>query len=333
MRIDIHNHFIPPYIIHQARQGKAVDGLTTQQHNGQEWVVHRQGFRYPLAPEFWNPEAKLSHMERLGIDISVLSIAPTMMFYWLDAADGQAFCQQTNEAMAQLAAQSKGRLYGLAALPLQDPKAAAAELKRSVQELGLLGALVGTTFEKTPLDDPRFEPVLATAAELNVPLLLHPYDKLVRMRQELADFYMSNLIGIPLATTLAASRLILSGCLDRHPDLTIVLMHAGGFLPYQIGRLDHGYRVRSETPANISSPPSGYIRRFYFDSITHAGDRLRSLIDWVGADRVVLGTDIPFDMADLNFAQKFAEVKLDEQIIETICSGNAKRILGLNRQV
>lgn len=329
MKIDIHNHFIPPYIIHEARRGQAVDGLTTEQSDGQEWVVHRQGYRYLLAPEFWEPEAKLRHMDRLGIDISVLSIAPTMMFYWLEAGEAQEFCQRTNEAMSELASQSGGRLYGLAALPLQTPEAAAAELRRAVTELGLLGALIGTTFEKIPLDDERFEPVLAAAAELNVPLLLHPYDKLVRMRRELTDFYMSNLIGIPLATTLAASRLILSGCLERHPNLTIVLMHGGGFMPYQIGRLDHGYRVRPETGANISAPPSSYISRFYFDTITHANDRLKSLIEWVGVEQVVLGTDIPFDMADLEFSQKFAEAGLDEQTVETICSSNPKRILGL----
>lgn len=330
MRIDIHNHFIPPYLVHEARRGRAVDNLTTEQHNGQEWMVHPQGYRYLLAPEFWDPEAKLKHMDQLGIDISVLSIAPTMLFYWLEASAAQEFCRQTNEALAEISKQSGGRLYGLAAVPLQDPQAAVVELRRAVEELGLRGALIGTTVEKIPLDDPRFETFMATAAELEVPLLLHPYDKLVRMRQELTDFYMSNLIGIPLATTLAASRLILSGCLERHPNLTIVLMHAGGFLPYQIGRLDHGHRVRPEAKANITSAPSSYLRRFYFDTITHASDRLKSLISWVGADRVVFGTDIPFDMADLSFAEHFAAAELDQQTIEAISSGNARQILQLS---
>lgn len=331
MRIDIHNHFIPPYLVHAARRGQAVDNLTTEQRDGQEWMLHPQGYRYALAPEFWDPAAKLKHMDRFGIDISVLSIAPTMLFYWLEAGAAREFCARTNEAMAEVAQQSGGRLYGLAAVPLQDPEAAVVELRRAVEELGLRGALVGTTVEKVPLDDPRYDTFLATAAELNVPLLLHPYDKLVRMRQELTDFYMSNLIGIPLATTLAASRLILSGSLERHPNLTIVLMHAGGFLPYQIGRLDHGHRVRPETKANIEAPPSSYLGRFYFDTITHASDRLKSLLGWVGAERVVLGTDIPFDMADLKFAEHFATAGLDDQTITAISSENARRILRLAR--
>jgi aminocarboxymuconate-semialdehyde decarboxylase len=326
VRIDIHNHFIPSYLIHEARRGQAVDNITIERRGDQEWVFHPQGNRYLLAPEFWDPEAKLRHMDHMGLDISILSIAPTMLFYWLDAGLAADFCQRTNEAMAEVAAQSGGRLYGVAAVPLQDPEAAATELRRAVQDLGLLGALIGTSVEKIPLDDPRFESFLATAAELNVPLILHPYDKLVRMRTELTDFYMSNLIGIPLATTLAASRLILSGCLDRHPNLKVILMHAGGFLPYQIGRLDHGYRVRPETGANISAAPSSYVDRCYFDT----SDRLKSLIDWVGADRVVLGTDIPFDMADLRFAEYFAAAQLDEQTIQAVSSGNAIRLLGLD---
>ncbi len=196
--------------------------------------------------------------------------------------------------------------------------------------MGLRGALIGTTIEKVPLDDPRFAPVLAAADELRVPLLLHPYDKLVRLRSELSDFYLSNLVGIPLATTLAASRLILSGCLDRYPHLTVVLMHAGGFLPYQVGRLDHGYRVRSETRAKIKAPPSTYLRRFYLDTITHDAQRLRALVEWVGADRVVLGTDIPFDMADTRFDEHFAEAGLEEAARRQIAGANARQIFGIS---
>lgn len=307
-----------------------MDGLRAETENGQEWMVHRQGYRYPLAPEFWQPQARLELMDRLDIDVSLLSLAPTLLLHWLDVDSARDFCRRTNDALAEVSAESGGRLYGLAALPMQDPGAAARELRRAVQELGLRGALVGTTIEKVPLDDPRFAPVLAAADELRVPLLLHPYDKLVRMRGELRDFYLSNLIGIPLATTLAATRLILSGSLDLYPHLTVVLMHAGGFLPYQVGRLDHGYRVREETGARIEAPPSTYLRRFFFDTITHNGQRLRALVEWIGADRVVLGTDIPFDMADTRFDEHFAEAELDEATRRQIAGANARQIFGIS---
>ena len=222
------------------------------------------------------------------------------------------------------------RLSGMATVPFKTPEAAAAELRRAVTELGLKGVQIGTTMEDVPLDDERFDPFFAAAAELDVPVVLHPY--YVGTKPEFADFYFTNLIGNPLETGVAASRLILSGGLDRHPNLTVVLVHAGGFMPYQIGRLDHGYKVRPETNAKISAPPSSYLRRFYFDTITHAGTPLKFLVKLVGADRVVLGTDIPFDMADTHFAAYLAATGLDEPSIKAINSGNASHIFGLNHQ-
>lgn len=328
MRIDIHTHFIPPYFVDDIRRGQAVGEVSIQRQNGEEWVSHPEGYRYPLAPEFWNLEAKLQHMDRLGIDVSVLSIAPTLFFYWLGAGPTQEFCQQANEALAAFAAGSGGRLFGMATVPLQDPAAAAAELRRAVTELGLRGVEIGTTMEGVPIDDGQFEPFWAAAAALDVPVVLHPY--YVGTKRQFADFYMTNLIGNPLETAVAASRLILSGTLDRHPSLTVVLVHAGGFMPYQIGRLDHGHRVRSETNAVIKSPPSSYLRRFYFDTITHASVPLRFLVELVGADRVVLGTDIPFDMADTRFAEYLAGAGLEEETVRAISRDNASRIFNLD---
>jgi aminocarboxymuconate-semialdehyde decarboxylase len=141
---------------------------------------------------------------------------------------------------------------------------------------------------------------------------------------------MKNLIGNPLETGVAATRLILSGCLERHPNLTIILVHGGGYMPYQIGRLDHGYRVRRETNAHLTAPPSSYLRRFYYDTITHAGVPLNFLIELVGPDRVVFGTDIPFDMADERFADILAAAELDESTLDAINQGNTSRILKLD---
>lgn len=140
---------------------------------------------------------------------------------------------------------------------------------------------------------------------------------------------MTNLIGNPFETTVAAARLILSGCLDRHPKLKVLLVHAGGFLPFQIGRLDHGYAVRSETHAVIQRPPSTYLKRFYFDTITHADVPLKFLIDLVGNENVLIGTDIPFDMADLHFKERLASAKIDSRASKAIQSENAVRLFGL----
>ncbi len=327
MTIDIHTHFIPPELIADARAGRALDQIVVQRRDGVEWLVHPQGYGYPLSPEFFDVEAKLREMDRLGIASSVLSLTPTMFFYWLDANVAGDFCRLANDSLATLVAQSD-RLHGVAVVPLQQPEAAAAELRRAVGDLGLRGAEIGTTVEQVPLDDPRFDPFFAAAAELDVPVILHPY--YVGTRPDLVDFYMTNLTGNPLETCIAASRLILSGWLDRHPALKVVLVHGGGFMPYQIGRLDHGFRVRSETSAAIASPPSSYLRRFWYDTITHAGTPLKFLIDLVGVDRLVLGTDLPFDMADIHFNDYFSAAGLDPRALDAVTGANAVTLLGLN---
>lgn len=328
MRIDVHNHYIPQDLIDEARLGQAIDDISIENRNGTEWVVHPQGFRYPLAPEFCDLEAKLSHMDELGIDVSVLSVSPTLLFHWTDASAARDFARRANESLAEFAASANGRLYGMAMVPLQDPQAAADELRHAVTQLGLRGVQIGTTMEDVPLDDPQFDPFFAAAAELDVPVNIHPY--YVGTRPEFADFYMTNLIGNPLETAVAASRMILSGFLDRHPTLKVVLMHAGGYMPYQIGRLDHGYRVRDESSAHIDEPPSTYLRRFYYDTITHAPVPLKFLVELVGADRVVIGTDIPFDMQDLYFEEYLQETGFDEDTLDTINGKNARALFRIN---
>ena len=263
----------------------------------------------------------------LEIDTSMLSLSPTLFFYWLEAAAAADFCRLANNSLSTFVARSD-RLHGVAVVPLQDPEAAAAELRRAVVDLGLRGVEIGTTMEAVPLDDRRFDPFFAAAAELGVPVMLHPY--YVGTRPHLADFYMTNLTGNPMETCIAASRLILSGFLDRHPTLTVVLVHAGGFMPYQIGRLDHGFRTRAETRSAITSPPSTYLRRFWYDTITHAPMPLTFLIELVGPDRVMLGTDLPFDMADVRFADALSAIALDPQARDAITHGNAAAIFGLH---
>jgi aminocarboxymuconate-semialdehyde decarboxylase len=329
MTIDTHTHFIPPEFLDDAGRGRALDGITLERRGATDWLAHPQGYRYPVSPEFSDLEAKLRHMDAAGIDVSVLSLTPTLFFYWLEAAVAADFCRGANDSLARFVAQSGGRLHGMAVVPLQDPEAAAAELRRAVLMLGLRGALIGTTVGDVPLDDERFAPFFTAAEELGVPVMLHPY--YVGLRPQFVDYYMVNLIGNPLETCLAATRLILSGFLDRYPMLAVMLVHAGGLMPYQIGRLDHGFRVRAETSARISSAPSTYLRRFWYDTITHASTPLKFLIDLVGADRVVVGTDIPFDMADVRFADRLAALDLGPQALEAITIINAAQLFGLDQ--
>jgi aminocarboxymuconate-semialdehyde decarboxylase len=327
LTVDVHTHAVPPAVMGDARRGAGFDGLRTERDSGQEWLVHRQGFRYPVPPVYFDPGARLRSMDERGISHAVLSIVPQLFMYWADAAEAAGFCRAANDALTAFTAGTGGRLTAVATLPLQDPAAAVSELKRAVTELGMRGAEIGPHAEGTPLHDPGLRPVLAAAADLGVPLIIHPY--YVGPLPGLADFYLTNLAGNPLATTVCAARLIFSGVLDDLPALRPVLMHGGGFLPYQIGRLDHGNRVRPE-PRGCASPPSQYLRRFWYDTVTHAPAPLRFLTSMVGADRVMFGTDFPFDMAAGTFHEQAAGTGLADADLAVIAGLNACSLFGLD---
>jgi aminocarboxymuconate-semialdehyde decarboxylase len=301
--VDLHTHFLPRFFVDEAGAGevfgvRVVDDL----------VIHPQGFRYPVRPTFVDVEAKLAEMDAAGLDVSVLSSAPTLFFYDAPPAEAVTFARRSNDALAELAGAS-ARLAGLATLPLQDPEAAAAELERAVGDLGLLGAHIGTNCGTVPLDDPSMAPVLDAAERLDVPLMLHPY--YVGPKPGLEDYYLVNSMGNPLDTSVAAVRLISSGALDRFPGLRVALVHAGGFLPYQVGRFDHAFDVRPEARVAIDRPPSTYLDRFWMDTITHSDEALEFLAGRIGPDRLYIGTDQPFDMADVAPVERLRRVGVD----------------------
>ncbi len=323
----MHTHFVPASVLAAARRGRGFDGMTAERAAGQEWLVHRQGFRWPVPPVFYDLPARLAAMDQHGIGHAVVSVAPQLFMYWADATEAAAFCREVNDELAGFAAGSGGRVTAVATLPMQDPPAAVAELRRAVTGLGMRGAEIGPDVAGAPVDHPGPRAVLAAAANLGVPLILHPY--YVGARPGLTDFYLTNLIGNPLATTVGAARLIFSGTLDELPALRLVLTHGGGYLPYQIGRLDRGYRVRPES-RGCAHAPSAYLSRFWFDTVTHAPGPLRFLTETVGAGHVVYGTDYPFDMAAGPLADQLAGSGLAAADAELIAGRNAAALFGVS---
>jgi len=325
--VDVHAHVIPPSLVAAMRAGTAPDGITLDESTGEvPWVVHRQGYRYPLLPAFHDAGARLAQMDRDGTDVALLSPAPPLFLYWAEPEVGREAAQVVNDGVAEMVASDPRRFAGVGTLPMADPRAAVEELRRAVRDLGLRGVQVGPHVEGTGLDDPSLRPVLAAAEELGVPVVVHPY-YVGSAPGLLDDFYLTNLQGNPWQTALCASRLILSGALDDLPGLEVLLVHGGGHLPYQAGRLDHGWRVRPEarTPA---LPPSEYLRRFSYDSLTHSTEATRWLVETVGADRVLYGTDVPFDMGGGPFAEQLAAVT-DETARRAVAHGNAARLFHL----
>lgn len=324
---DIHAHVIPAQLVEAMRTGDAPDGIGLTQRDGLPWVVHRQGYTYPLLPAFHDVTARLEVMDAGGVRRAVVSPPPTLFLYWVDAPTGVQAARWLNDGVAAMVREAPDRFDGLATLPLADPDAAVAELERAVGELGMRGAQVGPHCEGVPLDDPSLRPVLATAQRLGVPLVVHPY--YVGSTPGLDDFYLTNLQGNPWQTAVCASRLILSGTLDELPGLDLVLVHGGGHLPYQVGRLDHGHRVRPEA-ARPQRPPSNYLRRFHYDTLTHSPAATRWLLDRVGADRVAHGTDVPFDMAGGSLVDQLAGQPLSDEEARLVGHATADALFALS---
>jgi aminocarboxymuconate-semialdehyde decarboxylase len=324
--IDAHTHFMPASLAEEAAR-RPEWGIEITRRDGEPWVNHEQGFSYPLDETFYGEEAKLADMDARGLDVSVMSLSPTLFFYWIGAGDGASFARYANDALADTVRRADGRLAGVAALPMQDPEAAAEELRRAVEELSLRGAHIGTSVEGGFLDEPQFRPVLEAADALGVPLIIHPY--YVGPRPGLEQFYLTNIFGNPLDTALSAARLIFSGSFETFPNLKVMLVHAGGFLPYQIGRLDHGWDVRPEPKVQLEHPPSEYLNRFYYDTISHHDSALSWLVQLVGDDRVVLGTDLPYDMGDQDPVGRVARLELLPESSERVSGENAAQLFGI----
>ena len=242
----------------------------------------------------WDLERRLQDMAASRVDLQVLSVCPQTFIYAQPPALAGVFARIQNEQLAKLVKARPDRFLGIATLPMQAPKHAAEELRHAVSVLGLRGAQIGSNVAGKNLDDPELEPIWATAAELDAFILVHPIN--VAGADRLSSYYLTNLIGNPLDTTIAAACLTFSGVLERYPKLKFCLAHGGGFVPYQAGRFVHGWQVRMEPKKKLPKPPTDSLKRFYFDTIVHSKDALEFLVGIAGAERVLLGSDYPFDM-------------------------------------
>jgi aminocarboxymuconate-semialdehyde decarboxylase len=327
-RVDLHSHVLPREMLEAIRARPREHQMRVEGAGETERFIRDDRHATPVFAEFHDADAKVEGMDRKGIDISAISATPFIFFYWLAPEQALAAARATNDGIARMAAQRPDRLRGMATLPMQDADAAIAELERVVREYGFRAVEVGCTVQGQQLSEPRFRPILKRAAELGVFFFAHPHF-VGAVRPDLECYYLANLIGHPLDTIVMAAHLMFSGTLDELPDLKFVLAHGGGYLPYQVGRLAHGYEVRKEPKAHNATPPLELLRRFYCDALTHDAAALRYLVDRVGADRVVLGTDAPYDMGEEAPLAMLDELTgLSEEQRDRIRGLNALQLLG-----
>jgi aminocarboxymuconate-semialdehyde decarboxylase len=229
-------------------------------------------------------DRRLADMDATGVDVHVLSASPQTYLYNLDPALSATVAAIQNDQMAKHVAAHPDRFMAIATLPLAQPAAAADELKRVMTKHGFKGAMFASNVKGMNLDDPSFEPLWATAAELGAFMFVHPNN--IAGADRLKSYYLANLIGNPLDTTIAAASLYFGGVMDRHPKLKVMLAHGGGFTPYQAARWEHGWKVRGEPKKNIKEQPKNIAKRFIYDTILHSAQTLEAMIGLVGVDNV-----------------------------------------------
>ncbi|GEO14196.1 amidohydrolase family protein [Microvirga aerophila] len=325
--IDVHAHILTEETMRRMR-AEAPDIGPTLSEVDQEGGVLTVGsiVQRPFPRGAWDLELRLRDMDAAEVDVQVLSVCPQTFLYDRDPALTATLSAIQNEEIAKVVSQHPDRFLGIATLPMQDPERAVAELRRSMTELGLRGAQIGSHVEGRNLDDPALEPLWAAAAELGAFILVHPQKTAANDR--LKSYYLKNLIGNPLDTTIAAASLVFGGVLERYPDLKFCFAHGGGFMPYQTGRMNHGYDVRPEGKVNLKEAPEASIRRLYFDCILHFEPALRYLVETFGADHVLLGSDYPFDMGLLDCVKQVRALKASIEDRNLILGTAAAGLLG-----
>jgi aminocarboxymuconate-semialdehyde decarboxylase len=329
--IDIHAHLMPQSLWKAVDAGQAWHGFRLETGRGLGAVVRadkRVGVQTPKLR--FTPEERLKDMDEQGVDVQVVSIHTPLFSYDVDSAQGQQLAREVNDEIAAMTRQWPKRFAGLATLPVQDVGAAVAELDRAVHVLGLKGAELDTVVNSQTWDEPHFLPLFKAAEAMGAVLFFHPQpqDNLVLAFTE--KFNLANSIGVPVEDALLVATLIFGGIFDACPDLKVCVAHGGGPACFGMGRLDRGWQVRSEARIHIEHPPSTYQRRLYYDCVTNSEVALRFLIDQVGADRVVLGSDWPFvgwDPSPPGWVQSLTSLTPEEK--EKILWKNLEQLLGL----
>lgn len=328
MIVDVHSHFLSPVAIETARSAPDRYGVHVDDVRGA--IRLRLGDApplRPLLPALHDLRAYAAFARAQGLTGALVGPLMDIAGYHLPPGQGRAWSRLVNESLAESLRALPASFRGLATVPLQDPPGAAAELRHAVLTLGLRGAMIDTHVGGRAIADPALDPFWRAAMELAVPVILHPFA--LEQVERFGAYYLHNLVGYPFETTLAAAGLIFGGTLDRMPELTVVLVHGGGFLPYQLGRFDRGHRARAEARAGGAGPASDYVRRFYYDTITHSARSLCFLCGIVGADRLLLGSDFPFGLGDPEPVGALRGSGLDERSQRAALGENAVRLFGL----
>jgi aminocarboxymuconate-semialdehyde decarboxylase len=324
--IDTHAHIIVPEITREFAPGE--EWRPRVFYEGHQQVVEYKGKQIKSAIHpFVHIEQILEEQEKAGVDRTILCPWVTLLRYEVEPEEGMKNSHIQNQSLAILGHKYPGRVYGLGTVPLQDPELAARELETLMKETGLYGVEVAASVRGVYLGDDRFRTFWAAAEENGALVFIHPTTRGFES-PVFNQYYLWNTVGNPLETTITAAHMIMAGIMEAHPQLKILLAHAGGALLALRGRLDHAHSFQPQTRERLEGPPSESLKKFYFDTITHDAGLLRQLVDFAGADHVLVGSDYPFDMGVGKPGEIVRKLNLLPDEESKILSLNALRLLG-----
>lgn len=331
--VDVHTHLSVPTAVALARPFLRPELEPRALHSSAETLAYIAALRAtPLqAARFEDPRQRLADMDAQGIDTQVLAVPPTEYFAWLPPDEALRASRAQHERLAEVVADHPGRFAALANLPLADPELAV-EMLREAHELGMGGYQLSSEVMRsdgtvTELDDRRYDALWDATVELDMTAVLHPQG--FTHGERFTDYYLVNVMCMPLASTLAVTRMILGGVWTRHPELRLLVVHGGGYLPFYVARTDHAWRHRPELRHHLDVPPSEHLRKVLVDTNVFDPAMVRHLVTTHGAERVLLGTDYPFDMSTPDPLGFLAEAGLSEAELRQVQGGNAERLFRL----
>ncbi len=324
--VDFHNHFYPEGYLRELNSGDGYARVLTDSH-GREIIEYTGDYNVVVGPHI-QLEDRIKAMDKCGIDLQVLSLT-TPGVERETPERGLKLARLANDGFGSICEKYPDRFRALAALPLQDPSYSVDELDRAIRDLGLKGVMLFSNANGKPLDSKELLPIYEKAVKLDVPLFIHPTSPI--NSQAMEDYRLVPVIGFTVDTSLALLRLVFSGILERLPNLKLVVAHTGGVFPYLRGRIEIGYNAYPECRVNIPRPPSEYFRRnVWVDTVCYDEDVLMSTYAFLGSDRILLGTDFPHQISDMEKAVgRVSSLQIVEKEKENILGGNSSRLLKL----
>ncbi|KAL1917072.1 uncharacterized protein VTP21DRAFT_5270 [Calcarisporiella thermophila] len=333
LKIDLHTHILPkhwPDLNKRYGYGGWIN-MEHQESGKARMMLDGKLFR-EVECNCWSSKERLIEMSQTEVDVQVLSTVPVMFAYSAKPEHTLDLARYLNDHIAQVCAENPRRFVGLGTLPMQAPDLAVQELRRCINELGLAGIQIGSHINDWNLDAPELEPIWAACEELGAAVFVHPWD-MNKMQGRLEKYWFPWLIGMPCETTIAICSLVFGGVLERYPKLKICFAHGGGSFPGTLGRIEHGFKVRPDLCAiRTKTSPLEQLDRIWTDSLVHDEDTLKFLIQKIGIDRIVLGSDYPFPLGEHHPGKMIEECEwLSEEEKEKLLGGNALRFLGLQK--